>query len=69
MRTLLKYVSGIEITGAGAANVGCKTKCKPDRATAWPVQVRCRIPIDPDNPDEITCVNCGLCSLRVFSLH
>ena len=69
MRTFLKHVSGPEITWGDAAHIGCKKKSKADRVTGKSVQLRCAIPIDPENPAEIPCVNCGQCSLHIFTWH
>lgn len=75
-RTFLKGVTGAGLTGAAAALTGCKSTGKPAGGTgwtpqqynvpeSWPVQVRGRVPIDPENPsivrDDKKCILCGQC--------
>ncbi|OPX95251.1 MAG: NADP-reducing hydrogenase subunit HndC [Syntrophorhabdus sp. PtaB.Bin006] len=75
-RTFLKGVTGAGLTGAAAALTGCKSTGKPAGGTGWtpqqynvpenwPVQVRGRVPIDPENPsivrDDKKCILCGQC--------
>jgi NADH-quinone oxidoreductase subunit G len=75
-RSFLKGVSSVGLTGAVAAVTGCKSTGKPAGGAgwmpqqynvpeAWPVQVRGRVPIDPENPsivrDDKKCILCGQC--------
>jgi NADH-quinone oxidoreductase subunit G len=75
-RTFLKGVTGAGLTGVAAALTGCKSTGKPAGGTGWtpqqynvpenwPVQVRGRVPIDPENPsivrDDKKCILCGQC--------
>lgn len=75
-RSFLKGVTSVGLAGTIAALTGCKSAGKPaggagwtpqqyNVPAAWPVQVRGRVPIDPDNPsivrDDQKCILCGQC--------
>ena len=75
-RAFLKGVASVGLTGTIAALTGCKNAGSPaggagwtpeqyNAPQGWPVQVRGRVPIDPENPsivrDDRKCVLCGQC--------
>lgn len=76
-RFFLKGLGAAGMAGALATLSGCKDAGKPSGGEgwtpqqynvpgSWPVQVRGRVPIDPDNPsivrDDRKCILCGQCA-------
>lgn len=76
-RSFLKLVGGLGLTGLSVSCGGCLRSPVQDAggegwlpyqyeaAGTWPVQVRGRVPIDPDSPslirDDEKCILCGQC--------
>jgi iron-only hydrogenase group A len=73
-RNFLKLMGGAGLTGIAATIAGCSTDPAGGKgwmpkqyqvASNWPVPVKGRIPIDPDNPsivrDDRKCILCGQC--------
>ena len=76
-RSFLKGLGSAGIAGALTTLSGCKSAGKPSGGEgwtpqqynapgSWPVQVRGRVPIDPNNPsivrDDRKCILCGQCA-------
>ncbi|WP_378950503.1 [FeFe] hydrogenase, group A [Pelosinus sp. sgz500959] len=70
----LKLMGGITVTGVAASIAGCTNESVGGKGWIpgqyggtgnWPVQVKGRIPIDPNNPsivrDDRKCILCGQC--------
>ncbi|SHE29640.1 [FeFe] hydrogenase, group A [Desulforamulus putei] len=73
-RGFLKMLGGVSLTGVAASIAGCSQDPAGGKgwlpqqyqvASSWPVQVKGRIPIDPNNPsivrDDKKCILCGQC--------
>lgn len=73
-RNFLKLLGGSSVVGMAASIAGCSSDPAGGKgwmpkqyqvAGSWPVQVKGRIPIDPDNPsimrDDRKCILCGQC--------
>ncbi|SFL45713.1 [FeFe] hydrogenase, group A [Pelosinus propionicus] len=73
-RKFFKLLGGIGMTGAAASISGCTTEAVGGKGWIpgqyqvpgnWPVKVKGRIPIDPQNPsivrDDQKCILCGQC--------
>ncbi len=74
-RNFFKFIGGAGIGGMALTIAGCDTEQvaggtgwipkQYEVAGSWPVQVKGRIPIDPDNPsivrDDRKCILCGQC--------
>ncbi|SMB92091.1 [FeFe] hydrogenase, group A [Desulfonispora thiosulfatigenes DSM 11270] len=75
-RRFLKLLSGVGVVGATGTLSGCLVKEETvagkgwlpnqyQKPSSWPVQVRGRVPIDPDSPslvrDDQKCILCGQC--------
>ncbi|AEG60827.1 [FeFe] hydrogenase, group A [Desulforamulus ruminis] len=73
-RGFLKMLGGVGLAGVAATITGCSTDQAGGKgwlpqqyqvASSWPVQVKGRIPIDPNNPsitrDDQKCILCGQC--------
>ncbi|AEF95281.1 hydrogenase, Fe-only [Desulfotomaculum nigrificans CO-1-SRB] len=73
-RGFLKMMGGIGLAGITASIAGCSTDPAGGKgwmpqqyqvASSWPIQVKGRVPIDPNNPsivrDDQKCILCGQC--------
>lgn len=73
-RNFLKLLGGSSVVGVAASIAGCSSDPAGGKgwmpkqyqvAGSWPVQVKGRIPIDPDSPsimrDDRKCILCGQC--------
>ncbi|WP_003540305.1 [FeFe] hydrogenase, group A [Desulfotomaculum nigrificans] len=73
-RGFLKMLGGVGLAGIAANIAGCSTDPAGGKgwmpqqyqvASSWPIQVKGRVPIDPNNPsivrDDKKCILCGQC--------